>query len=429
MRKIFVLDTNVLIHDPESLSKFGDNPLVISLEVIEELDRIKKGPGEIARSAREALKRIDALRARGNLSRGVVLENGGWLRIQVLPSPRGSALTDNRIIQTALKIKEDCLKGRLQESDELSPLGNGNGRVILVSKDLAVRIKAESLGLDVEDYLRDKTSLFQRFGRVLSPRDSTNGIYSVRYLLCGEDLFRIRGIDTRNPVKNRRSLDGISPKNVEQACALDALLNPEVEVVALTGDAGTGKTLLALAAGTHQVAKRSPLYEQVLVTRPAVPMGKDLGYLPGGIGEKLAPWMQPIFDNLEVILQTPKDQNKDQTILSRYRSFQYLIDSGLLQVEALMYIRGRSLPRRYFIVDEAQNLRPLDVKTLLTRCGEGTKIVFSGDLTQIDTPYLDATSNGLAYLISHFLNEENFCYLHLKDGVRSRLAEQGALLL
>ena len=429
MRKIFVLDTNVLIHDPESLFKFEDNQLVISLEVIEELDRIKKGPGEIARSAREALKRIDALRARGNLARGVALENGGWLRIQVLPSPRGSAPTDNRIIQTALKIKEDCLKGGLQDSDELPHLGDGEGRVILVSKDLAVRIKAESLGLDVEDYLRDKTSLFQRFGRVLSPLDSTNGIYSVRYLLCGEDLFRIRGVDFRNPVKNRRSLDGISPKNVEQACALDALLNPEVEIVALTGDAGTGKTLLALAAGTHQVAKRSPLYEQVLVTRPTVSMGRDLGYLPGGIGEKLAPWMQPIFDNLEVILQTPKDQNKDQTILSRYRSFQYLIDSGLLQVEALAYIRGRSLPRRYFIVDEAQNLRPLDVKTLLTRCGEGTKIVFSGDLTQIDTPYLDATSNGLAYLISHFMNEENFCYLHLKDGVRSHLAQQGALLL
>ncbi|HYB21570.1 MAG TPA: PhoH family protein [Thermodesulfobacteriota bacterium] len=429
MRKIFVLDTNVLIHDPESLLKFEDNHLVISLEVIEELDRIKKGPGEIARSARDALKRIDALRARGNLARGVPLGNGGWLRIHVLSAPRGSAPTDNRIIQTALKIKENCLKGRLQDFDELPHPGDGEGRVILVSKDLAVRIKAESLGLEVEDYLRDKTCLFQRFGRVLGPLDSTNGIYSVRYLLCGEDLFRIRGSDSRNPVKNRRSLEGISPKNVEQACALDALLNPEVEIVALTGDAGTGKTLLALAAGTHQVAKRSPLYEQVLVTRPTVPMGRDLGYLPGRIGEKLAPWMQPIFDNLEVILQTPKDQNKDQTILSRYRSFQYLIDSGLLQVEALAYIRGRSLPRRYFIVDEAQNLRPLDVKTLLTRCGEGTKIVFSGDLTQIDTPHLDASGNGLAYLISHFMNEENFCYLHLKDGVRSRLAEQGAVLL
>jgi PhoH-like ATPase len=433
LRKIFVLDTNVLIHDPESLFKFEDNQIVIPLEVIEELDKIKKGPGEIACSAREVLKRIDALRAGGSLAQGAPLGNGGWVRIESISHSDDQVTVDNRIIRTAI-----VLQKRSQESQPgagpfppypYPGFQAGAGRVILVSKDLAIRVKAESLGLQVEDYKNDKSPLSQKYGRVLGPLDSPNGIYSVRYLHSGEDLFRIQGKDLQTRIKNRKNLEGILPKNAEQACAQDALLNPEVEVVALTGDAGTGKTLLALAAGVHQVVKKGRLYEQVLVTRPTVPLGKDLGYLPGDVQEKLTPWMQPIFDNLEVILNTPKEQVKDQTVLSRYRSYQYLMDAGLLQVEALTYIRGRSLPRRFFIVDEAQNLRPLDVKTLLTRCGEGTKIVFTGDLNQIDTPYLDSTSNGLAYLVSHFLNEENFCYLHLKDGVRSRLAEQGALLL
>ena len=433
MRKIFVLDTNVLIHDPESLLKFDDNQIVIPLEAIEELDRIKKGPGEIARSARDALKRIDALRAGGSLAQGAPLGNGGWIRIEAISHADAPVTVDNRIIRTALALRKWCREGdAVTTSFPPHPFPGFQAeaaRVILVSKDLAVRIKAESLGLEVEDYKNDKTSLSQRYGRVLEPFDSTNGIHSVRYLQSGEELLRIRGRDLPAKIKNRKNLEGILPKNVEQACAQDALLNPEVEVIALTGDAGTGKTLLALAAGVHQVVKKGRLYEQVLVTRPTVPMGKDIGYLPGDLQDKLTPWMQPIFDNMEVILNTPKEQVKDQTVLSRYRSYQYLMDAGLLQVEALTYIRGRSLPRRFFIVDEAQNLRPLDVKTILTRCGEGTKIVFTGDLNQIDTPYLDSASNGLAYLISRFINEENFCYIHLRAGVRSRLAEQGALLL
>ncbi|MCX8070032.1 MAG: PhoH family protein, partial [Thermodesulfovibrionales bacterium] len=178
---------------------------------------------------------------------------------------------------------------------------------------------------------------------------------------------------------------------------------------------------------TAQITKKTSLYEQVIVTRPVVPMGNDIGYLPGDVEEKLKPWMQPIFDNLEVIINTPKVASKEKTIAMK--SYQYLIDAGLLQIEPLTYIRGRSLPKRYFIIDEAQNLRPLDIKTLVTRCGEGTKIVFTGDLDQIDTPYLDKMSNGLAYLISRFINEENFCFLNLKQSVRSKLSEQGARLL
>jgi PhoH-like ATPase len=415
LKKTFVLDTNVLIHDPESIFKFEDNDVVIPMIVIEELDKLKKGHGEIAFSSRHALKNIDGLRERGNLAAGVPLETKGAVTVEY--NPFGETLSpDNKIIKTALHILENTNK------DKYRP-------VILVSKDTAVRIKAESLGLYAEDYKNDKTALFQHYGSVLSDDDYTNGILSVRYKLEGEDLYRLQGEDKQTRVKRGKALESIIPKNIEQECAIDALINPNIEIVALTGAAGTGKTVLALAAGIHQTTKKSPLYEQVLVARPVVPMGNDLGYLPGNIDEKLAPWMQPIFDNLEVIVNTPSGQLKDNTIVSKYKNYQYLIDSGILHVEALTYIRGRSLPERYFIIDEAQNLRPLDVKTIITRCGEGTKIVFTGDLNQIDTPYLDAMSNGLAYLISRFLNEENFCYLNLKSSVRSRLAEQGARLL
>ena len=416
MKKTFVLDTNVLIHDPESIFKFEENNVIIPMPVIEELDKLKKGHGEIAYSARHALKNIDLLRERGNIAGGVLLETGGTVTVEYIPHLSDALSPDNKIITTAMRILESTNK------DKYRP-------VILVSKDTAVRIKSESVGLYAEDYKNDKTAVFQQYGNVLGDKDYTNGMLSVRYKHSMEDIHRIHGEDKRSRVKRGKSLENIIPKNIEQECAIDALVNPDIEVVALTGSAGTGKTVLALAAGIHQTTKKSPLYEQVLVARPVVPMGNDLGYLPGDIDEKLAPWMQPIFDNLEVIVNTPTGQFKDNTAISKYKNYQYLIESGILQIEALTYIRGRSLPKRYFIIDEAQNLRPLDVKTIITRCGEGTKIVFTGDLHQIDTPYLDAMSNGLAYLIGRFINEENFCYLNLKESVRSRLAEQGARLL
>ncbi len=423
-KKIFVLDTNVLIHDPKSLFSFNDNDVVIPFVVLEELDKLKKGHGEIAASARAALRTIDYLRETGSLHSGIEMETGGMLSISAEQGESVSAFMDNstqdnRIIKTALGVVE---KRRTDGSGSLVP-------VILVSKDTAVRIKAEACGLHAEDYSNDKTTLFQKYGKVLEQSDYTNGICSIRYLRVEEDIYRIQGPDSHTKIKNGKSLEGVAPKNIEQRCAIDALTNPDIEVVALTGSAGTGKTLLALAAGIHQTTKKSPLYEQVVVARPVVPMGHDIGYLPGDVQEKLAPWMQPIFDSLEVIVRTPKGHIKDGAPAPQYRSFQYLIDAGILQIEALTYIRGRSMPQRYFIVDEAQNLRPIDVKTIVTRCGEGTKIIFTGDLKQIDTPYLDAKSNGLAYLIDRFINEENFCYLNLSHSVRSRLAEQGARLL
>jgi PhoH-like ATPase len=424
MRKMFVLDTNVLIHDPNSIFSFDEHDVVIPFVVLEELDRLKKGHGEIAASARTALRIIDRSREKGSLISGIKMETGGLLFIGTTLSSAPNAFMDgvtedNKIIKTALGIVEK------QQTDE-----RGNiVFVTLVSKDITVRIKAEACGLHAGDYESDKSTLFQKYGRVLEQSDYINGIHSIRYWRTGEDIYRLQGSDNHTKIKNGKSLEGISPKNVEQRCATDALTNPDVDVVALTGSAGTGKTLLALAAGIHQTTKKSPLYEQVMVARPVVPMGNDIGYLPGDVSEKLAPWMQPIFDSLEVIVNTPKGHIKDERSTGQYRSFQYLIDTGVLEIEALTYIRGRSLPLRYFIVDEAQNLRPIDVKTIITRCGEGTKIVFTGDLNQIDTPYLDAKSNGLAYLVSRFINEENFCYLNLNCSVRSRLAEQGARLL
>lgn len=416
MRKTFILDTNVLIHDPECIFKFDDNDVVIPMAVIEELDRLKKWNYEIAYSARQALKNIDALRDFGNLATGVPLSNGGIVTVENIQFYNDITSTDNKIIRTALHIMENLNKIDFRQ-------------VILVSKDTAVRIKSEALGLYTEDYKNDKTTLFIKYGSVLNEQDYTNGILSVRYMQSGDSIYRLQGEDKQIKVKRGKSLENIIAKNIEQECAIDALTNPNIEIVVLTGPAGTGKTVLALAAGLHQTTKKSPLYEQVLIARPIVPVGNDLGYLPGDIEDKLAPWMQPIFDNLEIIVNTPTCQIKDNTAISRYHSYQYLIDTGILHIEALTYIRGRSLPNRYFIVDEAQNLRPLDIKTIVTRCGEGTKIVFTGDLNQIDTPYLDAMSNGLSYLISRFINEENFCYLNMKNNVRSRLAEQGARLL
>lgn len=422
MEKIYVIDTNVLVHDPEALLRFEDNEIVVPIAVIEELDGLKRGHGEIPASVRQALRLIDSFREQGNLSRGVPLPSGGSLRVETADEtpPRIRATADNSIIMTAVKLG-----------------AHSRQPVVLVSKDLAVRIKAEALGVAAQDYLNDKTTIFQRCGRLLDEGAECD-VRSVAYQREGDQILRLRGGGEPETVRRRRSVLGISAKNLEQECALDALVTPDIDVVALTGKAGTGKTLLALAAGIDQTtefrAARAPGdragYEQVMVARPIVPLGQDLGFLPGQVEEKLGPWMQPVHDNLDVIVATPRDQRKDaRGSAARYKSSDYLIESGIVKIEPLTYIRGRSLPRRFLIVDEAQNLRPLDVKTIITRCGEGTKIVLTGDLDQIDQPYLDATSNGLSYLISRFIEQENFCYLQLTSSARSALAEQAAVLL
>jgi PhoH-like ATPase len=418
MKKIFVLDTNVLIHDPEAFLHFADNEVVLPITVIEELDKMKRGNGEIPYSARQALRLLDHYRETGKLSFGVNLPNEGTLRVEIKESSHlHKSSNDNRIISTAVTIANNGCKGQ---------------PVILVSKDTSVRIKADSLGLITQDYLKDKTTVFQKFGNVHNDDEEPDDIKSVRYLQSGDKIFRAYGEDKMELIRRQRSIMSISPKNVEQECAIDALLSTSTNVVALTGRAGTGKTLLAIAAGLHFCTKPpqngyAKQYEQVMVARPIVPLGNDLGFLPGDLEEKLHPWMQPIYDNLDVIVGTSDEKvdNKD----TDYRSSDYLIESDIIHIEPLTYIRGRSLPKRFLIIDEAQNLRPLDVKTIITRCGEGTKVVFTGDLEQIDSPFLDAASNGLAYLINRFIQEENFCYLNMKQSARSALAEQAAELL
>ncbi|MHB8836366.1 MAG: PhoH family protein [Candidatus Methylomirabilia bacterium] len=422
MKKIYVIDTNVLVHDPEALLRFEDNEVVLPIAVIEELDGLKRGQGEIPASVRQALRLIDSFRELGNLSRSVPLPSGGTLRVETAggDAARERLSADNSIIMTAVSLG-----------------AHSRQPVVLVSKDLAVRIKAEALGVAAQDYRNDKSTIFQRCGRLLETGGSCD-VRSVVYRREDDQLVRLRGGREPETVRRRRSLLGISAKNLEQECAIDALVTTDIDVVALTGKAGTGKTLLALAAGIDQTPEfrgqralnDKSGYEQVMVARPIVPLGQDLGYLPGVVEEKLGPWMQPIHDNLDVIVSTPRDQRKDtRGSAARYKSSDYLIESGIVKIEPLTYIRGRSLPRRFMIIDEAQNLRPLDVKTIITRCGEGTKIVFTGDLEQIDQPYLDATSNGLSYLISRFIDQENFCYVQLAGSARSALAEQAAVLL
>lgn len=421
MKKTYVLDTNVLIHDPEAVLHFQDNDIVLPITVIEELDNLKRGNGEIPFSARHALRLIDSFRESGNLAAGVVLPSGGALRVVMDGGVTHlKESNDNRIISAAIKLAHN---------------GTPAQPVILVSKDTSVRIKADTLGLATQDYLTDKTTVFKKYGAVAEGGETANSIRSVRYLKSGDKIFRVYGEDRMQLIRRQRSVLGIAPKNVEQECAIDALLADQVDVVALTGRAGTGKTLLAMASGlylctkaNHRVGSEAVRrYDQVVVGRPVVPMGNDLGFLPGDVYEKLLPWMQPIYDNLDVIVGTPTETGDDKD--GHYKSSQYLVESGIVHIEPLTYIRGRSLPRRYLIIDEAQNLRPLDVKTIITRCGEGTKVVFTGDLEQIDSPFLDAASNGLAYLINKFIQEENFCYLNLKKGARSYLAERAAELL
>lgn len=423
MKKIFVLDTNVLIHEPEAINGFEDNDVVIPIKVIEELDDLKRGNGEIPYSAREVSRIIDAYGENGDLSEGVELKGGGFLKIFLSNGKRIKDLdkdkNDNKIIGAAWILNGG--KG-------------GNGKVIVVSKDANVRIKARALKITAQDYLKDKTTLFEQHGNVIKNGGSTNGIMSVRYYQESErSVYRYYQKELYERIKLSKVVADIRAKNIEQECAIDALTNPGITAVALTGRAGTGKTLLAIAAGLNQSGfseSARKLYGQVIVGRPIVPMGNDLGFLPGDLQEKLSPWMQPIFDNLDVIMSSSTEkQVEEKKGAELYSKSKYLIESGMIHIESLTHIRGRSLPRRFIIIDEAQNLRPLDVKTIISRCGEGTKIVFTGDMEQIDHPFLDSASNGVAYLVKRFIDAPNFCYLRLKEGARSALAEQAAMLL
>ncbi len=433
MRKIYVLDTNVVLHNPNAVFSFENNQIVIPLAVIEEIDDQKKRQDEIGRNARFFSHLLDQLRNGGSLSRGVPLSSGGVLRVEVnhtngvgLPQEWSRDKYDNRILALALALSQE----------NTSP-------VILVTKDLNLRIKADVLGVRAEDYLSDKVDyneLYTGFRTVYLDGEDLSRFYKEHGLPVREGLslfpheFAILK-HSSNPSQsalarhfNGRLLPlqyadaliwGLRARNKEQKFALELLLDDSVRVVTLVGRAGTGKTLLSLAAGLEKVVEQR-VYHRLLVTRPVVPVGDDLGYLPGSREEKLRPWMQPIYDNLEFLFQEAEDPAEP---------IEHLVQRGVLQMETFTYIRGRSIPNQFIVCDEAQNLTPGMIKTLITRVGKGTKIVFTGDPEQIDQPYLDAGTNGLSTVVERFKTATLAGHVTLKQGERSQVAEMGAALL
>jgi PhoH-like ATPase len=432
--KNYILDTNVLLHDPVALLSFQDNHVLIPIEVIEEVDRFKRESSERGQNARTISRMLDALRSQGSLSEGVALSSGGKLRILFAPKKNGShggnGSADSRIV---------ALAQSLQRKQPKIP-------TILVSKDINLRIKADALGLAAQDYESDRvqiqdlyTGMFdwtvssQLFGQFRNQGELPLPVHALRlaneFCTLTEEghskrtlLAKVDPTATRLiPITDtREGIWGIKPRNREQRFALDALLDERIRMVTLMGKAGTGKTLLAMAVGVKRTAQDRE-YRRLVVARPTISMGKELGFLPGSLEEKLNPWMQPIHDALELL--------SDLNMGHDNRRSQDLLHSGLIVVEALSYIRGRSIAHQFMIIDEAQNLTPLEVKTIITRVGSGTKIIFTGDPYQIDNPYVDSASNGFNYLVSKFRGQPLFAHIELQKGERSELAELAANLL
>lgn len=430
IHKTFVIDTNVLIHYPEAIMSFKDNEIVLPLWVLEELDTLKTYQDQRGKSAREAIRFLDSLIKKGNLHDGVKLDNGSVLRVSLrLPAetPEGVELekTDNRIILCAYGLQQE---GR---------------KVFFVSKDINARVKATALGLKAVDYEKQKVdiaSLYPGVRDVDASEDMLKTLAESGSLPWKERLranefvvlhdrsghrelvlrYDPEGELLRSSDPESPSASGISPLNDRQRIALELLLDDSIPLVTLVGKAGTGKTLLAIAAGLRMVYDEKK-YTRMLVSRPVVPMGKDIGYLPGEKQAKLANWMQPLFDNLEFILSAHKRPN--------IKNVDQLIKDKQIEIEALTYIRGRSLPSQYIIVDEAQNLTPHEIKTIVSRAGGGTKVVLTGDPYQIDNMYLDANSNGLSFLVEAFKGQKLYGHVTLLRSERSELAELAASLL
>ena len=434
--KNYILDTNVLLHDPNSLLSFQENRVLIPIEVIEEIDRFKRESTELGQNARTVSRTLDGLRSQGRLSEGVDLVNGGRLRIIFQNKHDNGSLTvgnntvDSRIVSLSLSI---------QKAEPSVP-------VILVTKDINLRIKADALGLQAEDYETDRILLKDLYSGTMEKSVSAERLVQFRandelelepgpqyhpneYCSLTADtnprkpvLAKVDATGTKliPIIDSREGVWGIRPRNREQHYAFDALLDDRVKLVTLMGKAGTGKTLLAMAAGLKKTVMDRE-YRRVIVARPTISMGKELGFLPGTLEEKLNPWMQPIHDALELL----SDLNMGQD----HRRSSDLMRNGSIVVEALSYIRGRSIANQFMIIDEAQNLTPLEVKTIITRVGQGSKIIFTGDPYQIDNPYIDSSSNGFNYIVSKFRPEAIAAHVELQKGERSDLAELAANIL
>jgi PhoH-like ATPase len=444
MKKIYVLDTNVLLQDPNAIYAFQDNEVIIPAVVLEEIDSKKRNADELGRNARHVSRLLDGLRTTGSLSEGVTLENGGRLKVELnhrsfakLQEVFAEITNDNRILAVALNY-------HLEEQEN-----SGTRPVVIVSKDTLVRIKADVLGLTAQDYLTDRIvsqseDLYTGNISLFVHPSIIDEFYTFRFLNISalnlsfklqphefvvlrdelgtskSALLKVNAEATKlEPLYlSNEPIWGIGARNAQQRMALELLLNDDIPLVTLSGKAGTGKTLLTLASGLLKIEDEHK-YKKLLIARPVVPMGKDIGYLPGEKDEKLRPWMQPIYDNLEFLFDTKKPGDIDKI----------LAGLGSIQVEALTYIRGRSIPGQFIIIDEAQNLSKHEVKTIVSRVGEGSKIVLLGDPDQIDHPYLDASSNGLTYVIEKFKQESISGHITLERGERSHLAQLAADLL
>ncbi len=442
LNKIYVLDTNVLLQDPLAIFAFEENEVVIPAIVLEEVDSKKRYMDEIGRNARQVAKIMDQFRENGKLHEKVPLDNGGELRVELnhrsfekMKDMFDEKSNDNRIIAVALNL-------------HLEEMVKDNGKpVILVSKDALMRVKADAIGIQAEDFLSDRVitsdhiysgyleahvsletlNKFYKEQKIFVQELGNYRTYPNQFVILKDELgsssSAVGKVDQncKTVIPLIRDLDhvwGIKPRNVQQRMAFDLLLRDDLSLITLVGKAGTGKTLLSLAAGLFQTEDLHK-YKKLLVARPVVPVGKDLGYLPGEKEEKLRPWMQPIYDNLEYLFNTKKPGELDQI----------LAGMASIQVEALTYIRGRSIPEQFIIIDEAQNLTKHEVKTILTRVGEGSKIVLMGDPQQIDHPYLDEYNNGLTYVVEKFKGEKISGHVKLEKGERSGLAQLAADIL
>ena len=456
--KIFILDTNVLIHDPQSMFSFGKDLVGIPTTVLEELDKFKSETTDRGRNAREATRQLDYLRQKGSLREGVALNNGGTLKVLfeniVTPAfPFMLKTEDNQILLCALTL--------LQQGFD----------VTFISKDINARVKADVLGIKAEDYMKGRVAeydLYKGWTKIIAPAiqlkkelpevlselvnekgleinefvlvESNNNPYNYR-------IFRYLGSGNFKSVMTPNFRWPIVPKNPQQLMTLDLLLDKDIQLVSLIGPAGTGKTFLALLAGLQQVLVEEE-YDRILISRPVIPLGPDIGYLPGDIQEKLHSWMQPVYDNLELIVHSAVTRSHLQNIQQEERGrkrkkekwqrdkekkelrpLQDMINSGKISLEAITYMRGRSIPFQYIFIDEVQNLTPHEVKTLITRVGQGSKIILSGDPYQIDSPYLDFSSNGLVVATNRFKGQSIFGSVFLEISERSEISRLAGELL
>ncbi len=456
VRKHFVLDTNVLLHNPNAIYKFEEHEVVIPLQVIEELDQFKKNNDETGRNARSVIRSLDKMRSIGRLFEGVVWnEQGGSIRIERCDTKTPFALdldvADNKILGVAHRLHSMGL------------------RTIFISKDINARVKCDALNIPSEDFEADRVDadwLYGGYATLSCPGATIDELYQERQLsleqLEGLIFRTLEGVELKAhdlvanqfvilqddadeghtglgrvlsdtghliPVTGpRKPIYGILARNVQQTMAMDLLLDDEVRLVSLIGAAGTGKTLLAIAAGMHKVL-REERFDKLLVARPIMPLGRDIGFLPGDKDEKLALWMQPVFDNVSYLLSTRGGSGNEADSRTAEQRMDQLVSGGKLVMEPLTYIRGRSIPHQFIIVDEAQNLSPHEVKTIVSRVGEGTKIVLAGDIGQIDNPYLDAASNGLSHMIERMKGQRIAGHVTLSRTERSELASLAADIL